>query len=284
MNWIEKYKPTKLNFTNQKVNAQILENILKLDKIPNLLFFGSPGTSKTSMAINFSQDYFYLVLNASDEKGINIVRDKIKSFCTQKSKKQKIIILDEIDAFTNDAQYVLCNIMDIYHNVVFILVCNYINKLIIPLISRTCYLNFGTTNDKTAFEIIKNILQKEKLKEIYDYKKDYKYFNGDLRHFINHVQILYTCNSCIVKKKSFNFSYLLKEKNTKKLVVDLLTQYDLTNFHFDLLDYILEIKINEKKKYNCIIHISNYDTNIKNKGSDYIELFLLMMNIKNDLL
>ena len=141
--WVERYRPQKLE--ELVLDPQIrsyFENLIKTGEIPHLLFCGGPGTGKTTLAkiLVKELDAVYRYINASDERGIDAVREKIIPFAQTKSidGKLKIVILDEVDGLTGDAQRALRNIIEEYSdNLRFILTANYKNRISSPIKSRT---------------------------------------------------------------------------------------------------------------------------------------------------
>ena len=167
--WIEKYRSQTLEqyIGNDAVKDRIADCIAKND-IPHFIFSGKAGTGKTTLAKlivnNIKCDYLYL--NASDENGIDVIRDKVKGFASSASfNPLKVIILDEADFLTQPAQAALRNIIEEYSiNTRFILTCNYIERLIEPLQSR-CEINIlkPPTKGGVAKHICTNVLDVEKI-------------------------------------------------------------------------------------------------------------------------
>ena len=127
--------------------------MLAAGRMPHFIFYGASGTGKTTLAKKISADFTTMQLNASDDKGIDIVRNKIKEFCeTATMDRFKYIVLDEVDAMTPDAQMALLRMMEQYtFNCRFCLICNYITSLIPPLLSRCVLLHFyPPSNQKIA--------------------------------------------------------------------------------------------------------------------------------------
>ena len=167
--WIEEYRPKKINDVIDHIDIiRILKKFIESKNLPNLLFYGSPGTGKTSTILALakemyttSYDSMVLEKNASNDRGIFFIRSDIKNFASTKiidSKfKYKLIILDEVDAMTIEAQTALRFIMDEYFdNVRFCLICNYVSKLIYNIQSRCMKFRFkiigfdyNTTNTTT---------------------------------------------------------------------------------------------------------------------------------------
>jgi len=200
--WVEKYRPSKLSeVVNQKDIIGSIEALLKNpSEMPHLLFSGSAGVGKTTTALCIARqvlgDYLQdnlLELNASDERGINMVREKVKKFSNYAAFADipfKIIILDEADEMTSDAQTALRRTIEDASKICrFILVANNISKIIDPIQSRCAVFKFTSIPEKEVITHLKKIAKDEKIKvdekglqAIYDYSE------GDLRHSINILQ------------------------------------------------------------------------------------------------
>ncbi|KAF9646858.1 P-loop containing nucleoside triphosphate hydrolase protein [Thelephora ganbajun] len=164
--WVEKYRPKTIDdVAAQEHTVSVLRKALSSTNLPHMLFYGPPGTGKTSTILALARQLFgpdnfksrVLELNASDERGISIVREKVKNFARQTPRAQavasdgktypcppyKIIILDEADSMTQDAQGALRRIMETYARITrFCLVCNYVTRIIEPLASRCSKFRF----------------------------------------------------------------------------------------------------------------------------------------------
>ncbi|KAH6854472.1 P-loop containing nucleoside triphosphate hydrolase protein [Chaetomium sp. MPI-CAGE-AT-0009] len=171
--WVEKYRPKTLSdVTAQDHTITVLERTLQASNLPHMLFYGPPGTGKTSTILALAKELYgpelmksrVLELNASDERGISIVREKVKDFArTQltnpppgyKSRYPcppfKIIILDEADSMTQDAQSALRRTMETYSKITrFCLICNYVTRIIDPLASRCSKFRFKSLDQGNA--------------------------------------------------------------------------------------------------------------------------------------
>src|SRR5574338_1402611 len=201
--WVEKYRPQKItDLVNQKEIVGSLTALLKnVNEIPHLLFSGSAGVGKTTLALCLSRQIlgdgwkeYTLELNASDERGINMVRERVKKFSKfaglDTNIPIKIIILDEADEMTSDAQTALRRIIEDASKLCrFILIANNISKIIEPIQSRCAVFKFTRIAEKDVIAHLKEIAKKEKVKADEDgLKTIYDYTEGDLRHAINLLQ------------------------------------------------------------------------------------------------
>ena len=173
--WTEKYRPEK--FSDVVGQDEIVKRVQPLTdsmNIPHLLFAGPAGTGKSTMALIIVKHLFgeswkdnYLELNASDERGINVIREKVKGFARTKSLGKvpfKVIFLDEADALTPEAQQALRRTMENYTSTCrFILSCNYSSKIIDPIQSRCAIFRFKLLEKKDIEKYIVNIAEKENL-------------------------------------------------------------------------------------------------------------------------
>lgn len=202
--WVEKYRPKYLNqIVDLRHVVESLEAFLRNpNTMPHLLFAGIPGTGKTTAALCIAHELFgdqwknfTLELNASDERGINTVRDRIKDFSRYGragfgKAPFSLIILDESDQMTGPAQTALRRIMETSSRTSrFILICNYSSKIIEPIQSRCATFRFSKLDNKAMVKHIQDIAQKEKLSISEDVaEKIVEYSDGDLRYAINALQ------------------------------------------------------------------------------------------------
>jgi len=201
--WVEKYRPTKLSdIVNQTEIIGSLKALIKdPTDMPHLLFSGSAGVGKTTTALclsrqilgtNYNQNSI-LELNASDERGIGMVREKVKKFSKWSGFAEipfKIIILDEADEMTSDAQTALRRIIEDTSKICrFILIANNVSKIIEPIQSRCAAFKFTSVSEEDIIGRLEEIAKKEKVKtDKKGLKAIYEYTEGDLRHAINLMQ------------------------------------------------------------------------------------------------
>lgn len=202
--WIEKYRPQTFDEIISHTHiVQTLKNFITNKCLPHLLFYGPPGTGKTSIinvcAKELYQDEFNLMvleINASEERGIEVVRTRISQFVTTKnvfcSKPDmfKLVILDEADAMTSDAQAMLRRVIEKYtKNTRFCLICNYIKKINIALQSRCTKFRFAPLNEKYIEVKTREIIQTEKINVTNGgLNTIIKRSGGDMRRILNILQ------------------------------------------------------------------------------------------------
>lgn len=201
--WVEKYRPKSLNeIINQEEVVNSLKNILKTKAVPHMLFAGPPGVGKTATAHAFARDLFgpnyiedghFMEINASDERGIQTIREKVKMFARQipmGGLSFKILLLDESDQLTDDAQHAFRRVMEQYSSTCrFILAANYSNRIIEPIQSRCAVFRFKPLSKSHVIQHLKKIAEKEGL-SISDEAVEviYEFSEGDMRRAINTLQ------------------------------------------------------------------------------------------------
>jgi replication factor C small subunit len=192
--WVEKYRSQTLEdyVGNEQIKTTISQYLGQND-IQNFLFYGPPGTGKTTLAklIVNSLDCDYMYINASDENGIDTIRDKVKGFASVASfKPLKVVILDEADYITINGQAALRNVIETYSRTTrFILTCNFIERVIDPLQSRCQVLKIVPPSKKDVAKHIVNILKKEEVTyENQDIIDVVNYYYPDVRKVLNTLQ------------------------------------------------------------------------------------------------
>lgn len=199
--WVEKYRPRTLDeVVGQDEVIQRLKGYVERKNIPHLLFSGPPGTGKTATSIALARDLFgenwrdnFIEMNASDERGIDVVRHKIKEFARTApigGAPFKIIFLDEADALTADAQAALRRTMEMYsRSCRFILSCNYVSRIIEPIQSRCAVFKFRPVPQEAMKRRLLEICEREKVKITEDGLEALLYISGgDFRKAINALQ------------------------------------------------------------------------------------------------
>jgi len=271
--WVEKYRPTQFeNIVLDPINRKIFENILDKNYFPNLLFYGPPGTGKTTTIINLINEYqsrykqinkgSIIHLNASDERGIDIIRNQIYQFVKSKNffeKGLKFVILDEVDYMTKNAQQALKYLLQSScYNVRFCLICNYISKIDESLKNEFICIRFNQLPKQDIYKFIKQITENENLvlsDNIIDMIQ--KIYNSDIRSMINFIQLNQNINQWennIITDEIFEkIHQLLLEKKVK------------TN---DIFEYINNISIQYNTDKKTII--KNYFNYIIRKNNVFV--------------
>jgi replication factor C small subunit len=306
--WVEKYRPMKLSsIVNQKEVIGSLKSLLKnVSEIPHLMFSGPAGVGKTTTALCLAREIldeywkdYTLELNASDERGINMVRDRVKKFARFSGLGTKIpfklIILDEADEMTSDAQTALRRIIeDTARYCRFILIANNISKIIEPLQSRCAVFKFTRISEKEVVAYLEEICKKEKIK--FDEKGlriIYSYSEGDMRHAINILQA--TASLGIISEsnvktsagltKTSDVGEILKLAMTGKLsdarnkMIELIKVYGMSES--DFLKYLNEesYKIKTSKLSEILETIAKYDYRLIVGSNPEIQLSALLAEL-----
>lgn len=203
--WVEKYRPTKFdNIVLDSINRKLFENILEKKYFPNLLFYGPPGTGKTTTIINLINEFqnkyssnhkgSVIHLNASDERGIDIIRNQINQFVKSSSlfdNGLKFVILDEVDYMTKNAQHALKYLLQTFtYNVRFCLICNYISKIDESLQNEFICIRFNQLPKKDIDQFIRSICEKENI-QLSEGMIDIiqSNYHSDIRSMINFIQL-----------------------------------------------------------------------------------------------
>lgn len=263
MIWIEKYRPNNFNdIVGQDKNINILNKMIDGGSLPHLLLHGKSGTGKTSTIMNIANKlygnnkaFMMIRLDASDDRGINTVRDEIKGFAekiTPFNSGVKLIILDEADSMTFDAQFALRRIIEKYSSDTrFCIICNYMNKIIAPIKARCVNMRFYPIENNIIVDRLKYICNCEKLK----YEKNSLetiaiISSGDLRKAINILQSLSMMNKKICINSCYNSAGIPPPNiinQLYKLLID-------TNISFiQVMDYINKYIIEEGYTLSFII-------------------------------
>ena len=291
--WVEKYRPSRFeNIVLSDINKTIFKNILDTDYFPNMLLYGPPGTGKTTTIINLINTYqqahnelnkgLMIHLNASDERGIDIIRNNINTFVNSKNlfnDGMKFIILDEVDYMTKNAQHALKYLLQINNrNVRFCLICNYISRIDESLQNELMRLRFNQLPENDILNFLEIINISEKLnysrEEFIAIQKIYK---SDIRSMINYIQSNQNIDSSkkILNSEVFDniTNHFYNDKNDKNKLefiniiyrVSSIYNIEIKNLIKEYLNYIIYIKRHVSPKFlndiELIMHPS--DLNVK---------------------
>ena len=290
--WIESFRPK--NFEHiilDPLNKQILKNIIETSYFPNLLFFGPPGTGKTTTIINLINAYqekigiknkdLIIHLNASEERGIDIIRNQISCFVNSNplfNNGMKFVILDEVDYMTDNAQKALRYLLLDYSSTVrFCLICNYISKIDEGLQNEFIRLRFNQLPKEEIIEFLKKISHAENLNmSIQTLASIQKMYKSDIRSMINFMQsnqeiIKFIKNDIKNDIKNPTAELFLKEENTninsKIFIIDNEVWEQLTSF--------FKKKTKVDKIFKFIYDISmKYNIDKKNIIKDYLNYLI----------
>ena len=301
--WMEKFRPKNLDdIVLDPLNKKILTNIINTGYFPNLLFYGPPGTGKTTTIINLVNSYqeklnqknkeLMIHLNASDERGIDIIRSQINHFVNSKTMYNpgmKFVILDEVDYMTKNAQQALRYLLQNFSNSVrFCLICNYISRIDEGLQNEFLRLRFNQLPEKDIIQFLNNISVCENLhfneKSLYLIQKLYK---SDIRSMINFMQSNQNIkdNNIYVIDDSVWDNLFDKIKNQEALsslkvfINNISSQYniDKKNIIKDFLNYIIRNKenLNVPEYFKFVENIIHFEDC---KNSDYVNYSLIKLS------
>ena len=321
--WIDKYRPSNLNeVVYQDEVIKVLKKTLETGNLPHLLFYGPPGTGKTSSILAITKELFgpklikerVIELNASDERGINVVRNKIVTFSKTaigpKDPKfpcppYKIIILDEADAMTTEAQSALRKTMeDNSHITRFCFICNYINQIIDPINSRCVSFRFKPLSIKSMINKLKYIAEKEELELSNEGIEEVALISkGDMRRAIMLLQNLkynYKLNKKIsledinevaghIPTYVIDTIYNMCLNKTVKIenIVDLTNQVKSGGYQiYGVINQlsrkiITSIIIDDQMKSIIFMHLSTTERRLIEGADEYLQLLSLLMCIRS---
>jgi len=309
----EKYRPVVFDeIVLDPLNKKILKNIIDMEYFPNLLFYGPPGTGKTTTIINLINAYqnktnvknkeLVIHLNASDERGIDIIRNQISSFVNSKplfNNGMKFVILDEVDYMTKNAQQALRYLLQNYTDSVrFCLICNYISRIDEGLQNEFIRLRFNQLPKPQIIKFLKNVSDNEKLSLNEDSLMNIqKLFKSDLRSMLNFMQSNQDVVNLVVdqdvnndNKKSKNIIlhnlFIIETKIWEDILSKLKSKENLDS----MINYIhlISKKYNTDKKsiikefLNYIIRNNSIELN--NRFLDFVENTMHLQNINNNII
>ena len=311
--WVEKYRPTQFDdIVLDPINRQLFQQILDKNYFPNLLFYGPPGTGKTTTIINLIQEYQtkysrpnksnVIHLNASDERGIDIIRNQIHSFVKSMNLFEtgfKFVVLDEVDYMTKNAQQALKYLLQTTTtNVRFCLICNYISKIDESLKNEFICVRFNQLPKQDIYQFIRTIAQKEGIEIETDAIDTIQtMYRSDIRSMINFLQLNQNfkleewnqnvMNSALLDKLRQMFmpsSIITGSNDISPIIVfirNISVQYNIdkkhimhTYFNYIIRNYPDEITDHFLNIVDTVVH--NTDTNIE----DILRYFCLNLSTR----
>jgi replication factor C subunit 3/5 len=305
--WVEKHRPTHFDdIVLDPYNKKILKNIIETSYFPHLLLYGPPGTGKTTTIINLVNAYqekinnknkgLMIHLNASDERGIDIIRNQINCFVNSKplfENGMKFVILDEVDYMTKNAQQALRYLLQNTTNQVrFCLICNYISRIDEGLQNEFLKLRFNQLPEKEILGFLQTVSRSEKLNISEDKMKNIqKLFKSDIRSMLNFMQsnqnMLETSNELFIIDNHVWEELFQKIKKGEKVEIlaenirEISSRYniDRKNLLKYFINYLIRNKI-EVVNHNFMNFVENIMHFQDCKNTHYIHYFLLKI-VKN---
>ncbi|MBR9703678.1 replication factor C small subunit [Candidatus Woesearchaeota archaeon] len=307
--WIEKYRPQ--SFDEIKGQDEIVSRVqafVKKGNMPHLMFAGPAGTGKTTLSLVIARVLFgdswqgnFLELNASDERGIDVVRIKVKDFARTRALGDvpfKIIYLDECDALTKEAQQALRRTMENYtHTCRFILSCNYSSKIIDPIQSRCAVFRFKPLPEDALQELVKHIAKKEGLTvDAGATKALIEISRGDVRRLENVMQASASLSNKLTEDLVFSTASVAKPKELVGMLKDAISGKFLPardallkimlNYGLSGLDVVKQIQseiwklegVDDKKKLRLVVACGEAEFRMVEGADEFVQLEALMAN------
>lgn len=304
--WTEKYRPETFDqIIGQKDIVKRIKAFVEQRNMPHLLFAGPAGVGKTTLSLAIVKTFYgptwkdnFLELNASDERGIDVVRVKVKEFARTRAVGNvpfKIIYLDECDALTKEAQQALRRTMENFTNTCrFILSCNYSSKIIEPIQSRCAVFRFKPLSEEEIFLIIDRIAEKEKIKvDIAAKKALVEVSEGDCRKLENIMQACAVLNKGITEEMVFEvagfarpkeisdiLSYVVKGDfpKAKAKLLDVMLNYGLSGLDVvkQLQKEIWSLKIDDRKKLAMVKQCGEAEFRMVEGSDEFLQLEALI--------
>ena len=302
--WTEKYRPNKLDeIVNQSHVVDRLKSWVKQGSVPSMLFAGSAGVGKTTAALCLARELFgehwrenFQETNASDARGIDVVRGRVKNFARMKpiGSDFKIIFLDESDSLTPEAQQALRRTMEKFSDVCrFILSCNYSSRIIEPIQSRCSVFRFKKLNTADVKTYLSRIAKEEKLKISEDaYDAIFEISAGDMRKSLN---ILQACSTLpkieregvyevVAKVKPEDVADMLKLAmkgsfaEARKKLYDLIISQGLAGDDIirAMHSNVFKLDIDDKKRLGLLEKLGEYEFRLNQGGTPEIQLEALL--------
>jgi replication factor C subunit 3/5 len=304
--WVEKYRPKSLNdVVSHSMIIQTIKNLLLQNELPHLLFYGPPGTGKTSTILAIANHLYrnqiskmVLDLNASEDRGIEIIRQEVQDFSSSRhifGVGTKLVIMDECDAMTKDAQFALRRVIEKYTLYTrFCLICNYCNKIIPALLSRCAHFRFSPLGIKHVRKKLMHVIEKEQVK-ITDggIEAIIKLGEGDMRRSLNMIQSTHMASTRITEDIVYTYMGKLMPNDINTIVLWLLNApftecfsvieklklnkgTDLCEILSELQPFVLQLDISKLMCLHILISLHELEQNLINGANDKLQLASLV--------
>ena len=310
--WTEKYRPKTLGeIIDQEEIVSRLQEFVKRAAMPHCLFAGPPGTGKTTAALCLAHDLFgvrfqdvFMELNASDERGIDVVRTTVKEFARMASLSSvpfKILVLDEADNMTSDAQSALRRTMEKYTDTCrFVLCCNYSGRIIEPIQSRCALFRFTPLPDEKIVENLHRIAKNEGLKFTEaGLKSIVEVAEGDLRKSINTLQAASSMSKGITEESVYQVVGRAKPTDVHEMLNHalkgdfikareelrhLLVRYGLSGSEIvrQIHSEIFRLAVPEKKRIDLVEAVGEIDFRLVQGGDEEVQLSALLAKLASE--
>ncbi len=307
--WSEKYRPKEFrHLAGQKKISERLQSFLDSKTLPHLLFAGPAGTGKTTSALIIAQSLFgtnwtknFLELNASDERGIDVIRVKVKEFARTKAIGNvpfKMILLDEADNLTTDAQQALRRTMEKYTSTCrFILDCNYPSKIIDPIKSRCAVFSFTTVDEQSLKQYLKRIATNEVLNVSEDvFRAIFMVSEGDVRRATNLLQSSATLSKDVTLDSVYTMANFARPSEivtvltfcrdgsfvkARNLLFDVMNRYGLSAIDLvkQLQRRVFDLKLEDNKKLEIIKDVGEAEFRLVEGSDPSVQLEALLAKI-----
>ncbi|KDQ06871.1 hypothetical protein BOTBODRAFT_39299 [Botryobasidium botryosum FD-172 SS1] len=309
--WVEKYRPVNLDdvVSHQDIISTI-EQFIQKNRLPHLLFYGPPGTGKTSTILAiarriYGNDYKknILELNASDDRGIDVVREQIKNFAETRTlfnKGFKLIILDEADMMTQAAQAALRRVIEQYtRNVRFCIICNYVNKIIPAIQSRCTRFRFSPLPMNQVEKRVNDVVTAESVNITDDGKKALlKLSKGDMRRALSILQACHAAYEITDETAIYNCTGNPHPSDIETVVNSMMSDEFTTSYQLisklkierglalqDLIsgiyEYIEDIDFPAQTRVYLLDHLATTEHRLSTGGNEKIHLSSLLGAFKN---
>ncbi|CAF3246500.1 unnamed protein product [Rotaria socialis] len=305
--WIEKYRPATLDeLVSHKDIIDTIRRYISLGELPHLLFYGPAGTGKTSTILALAKQMYtptemrgcVLELNASDDRGIGIVRDEIQTFVSTQTlhkKGIKLIILDEADAMTNDAQNALRRIIEQYTATArFCFICNYLSKIIPAVQSRCTRFRFGPLSNEQMMPRLEHVIEKEQVQIEPEGKKAIlQLANGDMRRALNILQSSHMASGLVTETSVYECVGHPSKNDIKTMINVLLNEnftvasqrlsalktikgYALADILTELHRYVHRIDFPRDIRIHLLIKMADIENRLANGATEKLQLSALI--------